>query len=843
MIKAIDLRTEYLKAPIGIDFRFPRLSWIAVDGEKQTAYRVTAVNAKNEMCFDSGKVLTNETYCIFTGNLKSRDRITWSVTLWDEQDKIGEATNATFELGLNKENWLAKWINPEISVDTEKRQPASYLRKKFFIDKTSNGRLYVTAHGIYNVYLNGKEVEGFLYAPGTSQYDKRLQVQTYDVSDLLLEGENYIVVTLGDGWYRGCVHNDSITNDFGSDVALLCQLEVGGRPVLLSDESWQASQSGPLGINDLKMGEVYDATKEEICDWHSVVVENFGYNNLLGVDSVPVTSHERFKANLKKTPSGEIVLDFGQNFAGFVEFQINAKEGDKIVLTHGETLDENGNFTIQNFQNPRNPVCYQKIEYICKNGLNKYHATKCFFGFRYVKVETSLDITGEEFTGVAVYSDMKQTAFFECGNKDVNQLFKNVVWSMKGNFLEVPTDCPTREKSGYSGDLQIFAHTAMYLMDCYPVLRKWIAEQGATQFDDGCVRQVAPDNRPRYIFDGGAGWCDSFELVPYRLMSRYNDTTVAKENYEKIKKWMNFCLERAKTTRDENMDIPEELRNYFVDGGMHWGEWLEPGSNAVNDLVETGKHGNPEVATAYLAYGCSCMAEIAQRLGKSEDAAFFNDAAKKARDAYRYRFIKNNSVTSSRQCCYVRPIAFSLLSEEEKYLVAAELAENIRQNNGTLNTGFLTTNDLCCVLSDYGQSETAYELLLQEEVPGWLYQVKKGATTILENWNGIAEDGTVKDSHNHYSFGSIAGWLIDRVCGIIVEDGKVTICPIPNRALGYAKAEYLSPLGKIESGWKYTDDEILFNIVIPCNVMATVLLPDGSKYEMKPGKYQYKFKI
>lgn len=843
MIKAVDLRTEHLVDPIGIDFRSPRFSWIAVDGEKQTAYRVTAINLQNKIIFDSGKVLTDKTYCLYTGNLNSRDRITWMVTLWDENDEVGEITKATLELGLSKEDWQAKWINPELSVDEKKRQPASYLRKEFFIDKTGYARLYITAHGIYNAYLNGREVEGFLYAPGTSQYDKRLQVQTYDVSDLLVQGENTIIVTLGDGWYRGCVQNDSITNDFGSDIALLCQLEVNGHTVMISDESWQASQNGPLGINDLKMGEVYDATKEDIYDWHSVVVENYGYENLVGENSVPVNAHERFSAKLMKTPAGETILDFGQNFVGFVELKINAKKGEKIVLIHGETLDENGNFTIENFQNPRNPVCYQKIEYICKNGLNTYHATKCFFGFRYVKVETSLDITGKEFIGVAVYSDMQQTGFFECGNKDVNQLFKNAVWSMKGNFLEVPTDCPTREKSGYSGDIQIFAHTAMYLMDCYPVLRKWIAEQGATQFEDGCIKQVAPDNRPRLMFDGGAGWCDSFELIPYRLMSRYDDVTVAKENYERIKKWMYFCLERAKMTRDENMDIPEELRNYFVDAGMHWGEWLEPGANAVKDLTETGAHGNPEVATAYLAYGCRCMAEIAKRLEKSEDAAFFTDAGKKARDAYRCRFVKNGRISSPRQCCYVRAIALDLLSESEKYLAVEDLAKNIRQNGGKLNTGFLTTSDICRVLSDYGQSETAYQLLLQPEVPGWLYQVKKGATTILENWNGIAEDGKVKDSHNHYSFGSIAGWLIDHVCGISVENGWVTIYPMPNRALGYAKAEYLSPLGKIQSVWKYTDDEILFTVEIPCNITATVILPDGRQYEEKPGQYQYSIKL
>ncbi|MDR1506974.1 MAG: family 78 glycoside hydrolase catalytic domain, partial [Treponema sp.] len=786
MIEAKSLKTEYLVNPLGISLAHaPRLSWMPEGAKKQNAWQVKASKKNTGTFFDSGKVISNETFCIPDIPLASRDHIEWSVTLWDEHDVQGPPVSTYFELGLNPADWQAKWINPELDSATAGEHNASYLQKNFTLNDTDRARLYITSHGIYHVYINGKETEAFLYAPGNSQIPARLPVQTYDVSHLLKQGENELIVILGNGWYRANMgSNMALPKPFGTDTALLLQLEIRGIPAVISDESWLASQNGPLGLNDLMRGETYDAAKEPISEWHPVSVANFATNNLIGTNSVPVTAHERFTARLFTTPKGETVLDFTQNFAGYVHFALEAKAGQRITLTHGETLDKDGNFTITNFCSPERQDCAQKIEYICKDGWNEYHALACYFGFRYVKVATDIAITGDEFTGVAVYSDMAQTGFFSCGNEDVNQLFKNAVWSMKSNFLDVPTDCPTREKNPYSGDLQIFSHTAMYLMDCYPVLRKWIAEQGAAQFEDGCVKSIVPNNQDRSLVDGGAGWCDSFEIIPYRMMVRHNDPSAAAENYDRIKRWMLFCLDRGKVTRDENLDIPEELRNYFVDQGMHWGEWLEPGSDARKSLMEIGQHGEPEIATAFLSYGCRLMAEMADRLGEKEDVQFFSDASDKAKEAYRFRFVKDGKIVSERQCRYVRPIAFNLLSETEKYEAATSLAELIRKNSGKLNTGFLSTSELCRVLTDYGQEETAYKLLLQEGSPGWLYSVKKGATTILEQWDGIDDQGNVAGSFNHYSYGSIVGWLFDRVCGIRVENGTITIHPYPNPVLG-----------------------------------------------------------
>jgi alpha-L-rhamnosidase len=736
-------------------------------------------------------------------------------------------------------NWQAKWINPEISPNAGARQRASYLHRVFTAGTAKNAKLYITAHGIYNAYLNGVEVTDFLLSPGTQQYNKRLAVQEYDAGKYLKTGANEIVVTLGDGWYRGSMGNEMAVNNFGTDIALLCQIEIDGTVVLITDENWQASQSGPLGLNDMMKGEEYDARNEVITDWHTVTVADFGFDNLVRQSWPPVMAHETFPAKLFSAPNGDKILDFGQNFAGYAEFEINAKAGQTITLQHGETLDAEGNFTVENFQNPGNPHCYQKVVYTCKDGLNRYRPTKCYFGFRYVKVESDVAITGKEFSGVAIYSDMPQTGFFTCGNEKVNQLFRNTLWSMKSNFVDVPTDCPTREKSGFSGDCQIFTDTAMYLMDCYPVYQRWLSEQRATQDERGCVKQIAPSYPSKTLdhFDGSAGWCDSIEIVPYKLWRRYNDDMVVRENYDSLKRYLNFCLERNKTTREEYQWLPADLQPFFADQGMHWGEWLEPGADMFANLMHIGQHGEPEVATAYLAYGCALASEMAAHLGKTEDAAYFSNAAEKAKQAYRAAFVKDGVIDSPRQCRYVRPIALNLLTEDEKRVNAGVLAQKIAENDYKLNTGFLTTSELCRALTDYGQAETAYRLLLQTECPGWLYSVERGATTIPENWDSIKADGSVASSFNHYSYGSIVGWLFDRVCGIQLEWGTITLRPFPNKALGRAEAVYHSPIGKIASSWEYDGDSIKFVFSVP--TPAKIVLPNDEKHDVPAGRHEF----
>ena len=751
--------------------------------------------------------------------------------------------------------WQAKWIDPEPAHEAEARQPASVLRRRFSLplegkvspvrklvtDEVKQAVLYITCHGLYEAKLNGQRVGDFVLAPGTGDYHKRLTVQCYEVSSLLREGENELTVTLGDGWYRGSVGIDGLRNYYGSDLALLCQLEIDGRAVLCSDGSWEASQQGPTRENDLQQGESYDARLEAITDWHGVTVREFGYANLAPTESVPILEQERFPGRLFTTPNGETVIDFGQNLAGYTELRVTARAGQSITLWHGETLDENGNFTQKNFDpgdRNKNGIP-QKLTYVCKDGENVWKPRFTVFGFRYAKLETDVELTGAHFTAIAVYSQMRQTGFFECGNADVNRLFLNSLWSMRSNFCDIPTDCPTRERAGWTGDAAAFAPTAVYLMDCRPVLRKWLGECRLAQGDDGLVQNIAPVNNSgsmiSNMLQGSAGWGDACVLVPWALYGAYGDKTILAENYDMMCRWMAYCEKRAQKTRPHNLLNP--YHKYLVDEGFHFGEWCQPDVDNGAAMKKTMMLGAPEVATAYYFRSASLMAQIADILGKPEDAKRYAEIAENAKKAYRHACTKNGKISSDRQCEYVRPIAFGLLDGEEAQAAADALNRLVAENGYHLNTGFLSTPDLCAVLADNGHADTAYRLLLQEDCPGWLYAVKKGATTIWETWDGVRADGTVHDSLNHYSYGAVTGWLFSGVCGIRLRSGKLTVKPQPGRELGYAKAEWRSPVGTIRSAWRYEGDRLCFDMTLP--VPAAIELPNGETYEATEGDHHY----
>lgn len=843
-MKADKIKINYMYEPVGIESGKVIISWVAKNGVKQSAF-IIKMYVKGITVYESEKVYSNKTEFVPDFTVPSKSRVKAEITLFDEKGTEGEVSSAYFETGLNKEDIKAKWINPELNLpafyssalNNTPLNKASYLVKRFNCSNKENARLYITSHGFYDVYINGKHVDGYLYAPGHTQYDLHLQMQTYDIEDKLNTGENEIIVSLGDGAWRGSFGWGMERYLAGRDIALLCQLEVNGEVVLISDETWLASNNGPLGFNDTMRLEEYDARKE-ITDLHEVKVENFGVNTITG-SCLPVTMHERFKAKVIITPKNEKVLDFGQNIAGFVEINLKAKGGEVISLNHTETLDEEGNYQNLSFQNPDVPHCDQKIIYTCKNGENLWHPTKCYYGFRYVMVETDLDITGEEFTAVAVYSDMETTAEFECGIDDVNKLFKNTLWSMKGNFVDVPTDCPTREKAGFTGDCQVFSDTAMYLMDSYPVLIRWLKDQALSQFENGCVKQMLPKVCPPDFYDGSAGWCDSFEIVPYRIMKRLDSTELVKELYPNIRKWGRFLIERAKAYRPENENMPVYYRDYFVDSANHWGEWCEPGVSPYDYFAERDLSGHPELGTAFLALACKLISEMAEKLGEKEDAVFFREAFSRARESYRYAFIKNGRVEGERQCLYVRAIAHDLLNEDEKYICAKDLAEVIKRNGNKLGTGFLSTCELCNVLADYNQAETAFNLLLQTEQPSWLFEVKSGATTMWESWFGIGLDKKPIGSFNHYSFGSVSGFIMSRVLGIKHEFGKVTIKPFTDKRLGFAKGYYDSPSGRIYSSWEYRNGKIIFDFEIPSNCEAEIILPSGKTQTVNTGKYHF----
>lgn len=842
-MQAINLKTEHMEAPLGIDVVRPLLSWNCSGGIAQTAYEIIALWNGKEI-WNTGKVASSRMSAEFGVDTAPKQKIIWKIRLWDEQNLPGEWCESSFETGLSREAWRATWINPELTCDPQQHKPASYLRKSFEVSTLGDARMYITCHGLYEAWLNGKRVGDFVLAPGSYNYDKRLAYQTYDVTQLLTLGQNTLQVILGDGWYRSVSGVDGDRNLYGTDVALLMQLEVGGNIVCVSDESWEAAQSGPIRENDMQQGEVVDARLDASAHYHPVKTENFGYDTLICSNCVSIREKERFPGKLITTPNGETVIDFGQNLAGYVEFRLQAHAGDTIVLTHGETLDENGNFTQENFQDRKRHKeggTNQRITYTCREGENCYKPKFTIWGFRYAKVETSIDLTDAEFTSIAVYSDMAETGSFTCADPLVNRLFLNSLWSMKSNFCDVPTDCPTRERAAWTGDMGVFAQTGLYLMDCLPVIRKWLAECRLAQSPEGKIANIAPrNNNPTFfagLLAGSVGWGDACILVPYTLYQMSGDKRILEENYEMMCAWYAFLEGRAKQKPINPVKLLKRnpYRRYTIETGIDYGEWCEP------DVESTSAMRSPQgkVATAYFAYSGRLLSEIAEILGKAEDHKRFASLAENARKAYRFTATENGKIHSERQADYVRAIAFDLLTEEEKGQAAKDLAELVANCGDHLNTGFLSTPHLCPVLAEHGHVDTAYRLLLQKTMPSWLYEVSRGATTIWENWDSINEAGEVKASLNHYSYGAVCGWLFGGVCGIKLQGGKLTIAPKPYRLLGHAEAKWASPVGLIESGWHYEEDRVVIKMTIPANMTAEVYLPDGNLVSAKPGTHVY----
>ncbi len=846
-MRAVELKSNGLRNPIGISASHVFFSWYCEDGSP-AAYQIE-IKQEDNIILDTGKVETDCMHASFDLNANSKDRYTWQVRLFDEMGNAGEwSTAAWFEYGLlHASDWQAEWITAEL-ITLKKgagHQPAGVLKKCFELANTENSRMYITAHGIYRVMINGKEMTDTLLSPGPSEYEKQLPVQTYDISSFLCTGKNTIIVTLGDGWYRSTSGVDGDRNLFGSDESLLLQLDIDGRTVVKTDGTWQASTDGPIRMNDLQQGEIYDARMEEISDWHEAKVLPLGYETLIGTDELSIKGHEVLNGKIIKTPNGDTVLDFGQNIAGQISFEIFGHAGDEIIFQTGETLDENGNFTQENFQDRKRHKeggTQQKIEYICKEGMNQYQSRFTIMGFRYAKIDTALDLSHAVFHAVAVYSDMQDTAEFISSNEDLNQLFRNAVWSMKGNFCGIPTDCPTRERAGWTGDAGVFVTTGLELMDSYPVFRKWLKDCRTLQYEDGRIANIAPRNNRPTMFSGmlagSVGWGDACIKVPYAMYQYTGDTFILRENYHMMRKWYEYLENRAEQKPLKKLFSKNPYEKYTVDSGIDYGEWCEPGVG-----TEAMRDPNKSVGTAYLYYSGKLLSEIAGILGKQADTAHFQQVSQQAQKAYHAVFTEHGRIHSDRQAEYVRAISFGLLNEAETKQAAADLNAMVIANKYHLNTGFLSTPYLCQVLANHGYVDTAYQLLLQTDSPSWLYAVKKGATTIWETWNGIDENNHPSNSLNHYSYGAVCGWLLNGICGIHYQDGSVIFQPVINPRLSYAKGSVTTPCGRISSGWQMQNHKAVIACTIPDGVKAKIILPDGTTKALFYGKYEFETEV
>ena len=733
--------------------------------------------------------------------------------------------------------------------------PAAYLRKEFTVKPgLKSAKMYMTSLGNYIPYVNGSKPDDQLLTPGYTEYSLRLQYQAYDITEFLQEGQNAVSAIVGDGWYRGGCGPMGQRATYGDRLALAARIELNygdGTEILETDETWRATTDGPIREQDIRFSEVYDAGME-MEGWNRTGFDDRGWKactkasyagKLVASEGEKVTEHEHFPAEILHTPDGSTVLDFGQNIAGYVRFKVTGKAGQTVTLIHAEAIDENGNFTTGNLWDGKILKFSQVETYILRDGVQEYKPNFMISGFRYVKLsDWPEEVKAENFEAIAVYSDCRQTGSFECSNEKINRLVQNLIWSQKSNFVDIPTDCPHRERAGWSGDINVFIECADLLCDTRRFIGKWLKDLLLTQMEDGAPLSIVPkvymmNRKSNETTPGAAGWADAITQIPMRQYLVYGDRQILEDSYEGMKKFVDYNVRRAA----ENISFRNKFRKngdstYILDSGYHYGEWLEPGASNLIDAIKPYLTPDDEVATAWFYTSARTVAEAALVLDKAEDAAKYSKLAENIKAAYTARFLGDGDIGQKRQCKYVRPLYMGLADGETAGKLAAKLDELVRANDYKIGTGFLSTYQILNVLTDNGYNETAYKMLENEECPGWLYEVGRGATTIWEGWDAIdPATGKIKaKSQNHYSPGAALSWLWTRCCGIRpLEPGykKVEIAPHPGGSMTYARASYISVSGEIVSGWKVEDGSCTYEIRIPEGVDATLVLPDGRRIE------------
>jgi alpha-L-rhamnosidase len=856
-LQLAELTTEYKTDPIGLDVTTPRFSWILVSPQRdilQTAYELrigTDANLKS-IAWQTGKVTSDQSAFVpYSGTpLKSKQRYFWQVRAWDNKGNASPWSKpASFETGLlTADNWKASWIEPAIPGDSS-AGPAPLLRREFEIKKpVKAARLYITSHGLYETHLNGKRVGDEYLTPGWTSYNKRLQYQTYDVTNLLKQGRNATGTLLGDGWYRGNLAWGGLKNIYGKTLGLLYQLEVtytdGSSELITSDAQWKSS-TGPIRRAGIYYGEAYDARLEKKSwtqpgfsdsDWSDVKVVQGEKENIVASYGPPVRKHETFKpTKIFKTPKGQTVVDFGQNLVGWITLKVKGNAGDKITIRHAEVLDKEKNVYLDNLR-----AAQAEIIYILKGGEEEiYEPRFSFFGFRYAWVEGYPGtLTADKITATAVYSDMKPTGNFTSSHPLINQLQHNIQWGQKGNFVDVPTDCPQRdERLGWTGDAQVFFRTAAYNMNVASFFHKWLKDVEADQRKDGAVPFVIPN----VLGDSAAastGWADVAVIIPWNLYQAYGDQRILEQQYESMKGWVSYMERRSK--------------NDLWNRGFHFGDWLfyrpfddNDGRSAVTDKYL--------ISQCFWAYSTQLMLNTALVLNKPADVQHYTAQLKKIKDAFLKEYVTpSGRLVSSTQTAYTLALHFDMLPEALRAQAAEKLATNVKDYGNHLTTGFLGTPYLCHVLTRFGYTDVAYDLLLQEEYPSWLYPVKMGATTIWERWDGMKPDSTFQtpgmNSFNHYAYGAIGDWMYRTVAGLQEASPgykKITIAPQPGGKLTMANADLKTIYGPAKSSWKTENGILKLDVIIPANTTATVTLPQASgKKVTEQGKdiAQQKFK-
>ncbi len=776
------LRVEYQAAPLGLDVARPRLGWQLRSSARdviQGAYQLQVAEDSaglaggRHLLWDSGKIVSDQSIQVeYAGPpLRSGQRYFWRVRVWDGRGRTAPwSAPSWWEMGvLGRADWRAAWIAPAWPESDSVSNPAPMLRRTFQVRApVRSARVYVTSHGLYELLLNGKPVGDQLLRPGWTSYHHRLQYQTYDVTDALRPGANALGATLGDGWYRGHIGFSGQRNAYGKKLGLLLQLRIvyadGTEELVTSDGSWKAA-TGPILRSDIYDGESYDARRErpgwalagfDDHDWTPVSVQGPPADTLVAEYGPPVRRIQELRpVAILRTPAGATVFDMGQNMVGWVRLRVRGPAGTVVTLRHAEVLDRAGNLYTANLR-----AAAQTDRYTLRGeGEEVFEPHFTFHGFRYVQVDGYPGVpTLDALTGIVAHSDMAVTGDFETSSPALNQLQHNIRWGQKGNFVDVPTDCPQRdERLGWTGDAQVFSSTAAFNMNVAGFLTKWLRDVAADQQPSGSVPFVIPNVLGAQA-GGAAGWADAATVVPWNLYLAYADRRILAEQYPSMKAWVEYERRAA--------------------GGSHiwrgwtFGDWLAfastdpsyPGATTDKDYL----------ATAYFARSTWILAHAARVLGNDADALRYGALEDSIRAAFQREFVTPaGRVGENTQTAYALALAFDLLPDSLVTQAAARLAADVRARQNHLTTGFLGTPELTRALSEHGFLDVAYDLVNQHGYPSWLYPIDHGATTIWERWDGIRPDSTFQDpgmnSFNHYAYGAIGDWLYRVVAGIRID--------------------------------------------------------------------------
>lgn len=730
----------------------------------------------------------------------------------------------------------------------------------------------ITAHGIYEASLNGVRVGDDELTPGYTQYEKRLQVQSYDVTDLVRTGDNALVVELSDGWWRGQVGLFRSSDQWGERTELLAELELeaadGSITRIPTDPNWHSHQTTHLA--DLIEGESVDLREvfpTDEAEWHAVALVDGGVAELVISDAPPVRRVEELPP-IAITPHGASwIVDLGQNITGWVRLRNLGARDAALTLTYGEELGPGGDVTQVNIVPDVPflpfPLSAGQVDHVVSDGdsaraFEPRHSTK---GFRYVRIEgLDHEPAPAEITGVVVHTDLRRTGTFACSDDALNRLHAAAVWSLRGNVVDIPTDCPTRERAGWTGDWQIYIPTAAYLYDVSGFSTKWLKDLAAAQWTDGTVPNMAPAPRsevsegPAAGLNGSAGWGDAAVIVPWEQYQAYGDPAVLAENWPMMVRWMDRVRRSAETgrhpSRAAGRSEPLPHERYLWDTGFHWGEWLEPLRAGEDvDFAALMQADKADVATAYFSRSAELMSRIATVLGRNADALDYAELARRAREAWQTEFLADDgTVSPPTQATCVRALTFELVPASVRPMVAAQLVRLVREAGNHLTTGFLATPDLLPALADNGYPDVAYELLLQHSWPSWLGMIDAGSTTIWERWEGWTADGQPHESHNHFSKGAVIGFLHRQVAGIRPIPGaaayeRFEIRPVLGGGMTSARGALDTPHGRIDSGWTRDGDDFVLDVAVPAGTSCLITLPDGVTHDVTAGRHHFTAQI